>query len=183
MSFINRGFFNNSPEIVAKNLLGKILVRKFSSKQSLKFRIVETEAYFGENDPASWARFGKRKDNLHMWSAPGTILIKNVHMYNMLNFVTDAENVASAVLIRALEPLDSELRCCGPGLLTKSLQIDKSFNGKNIFNCENFSIQDSTQKFEIESSKRVGVVGDLNKNLRFFIKGNNFASGNARRNI
>jgi len=51
-------FFERDARIVAKDLLGKIIVRKFR-KKFLKGKIVETEAYFGKSDPASWARYGK----------------------------------------------------------------------------------------------------------------------------
>lgn len=59
---INDKFFERSAEEVAKNLLGKILIRRMGNK-ILKGKIFETEAYFSGEDPASWARFGKRKDN------------------------------------------------------------------------------------------------------------------------
>lgn len=168
---LRKNFFKRKADIAAKELLGKILVREINGDKFMA-KIVEVEAYFDEKDPASWARFGKRKDNLHMWSKPGTILIKNVHKYNMLNFSVDDEGIAGAVLIRALEPLNFKGNTRGPGLLTIALKIDKSFNGKYIFEIEDFWIEDSKDKFEICDSRRVGVKEDLNKNLRFYIKDN-----------
>lgn len=173
---ISKNFFNRSADIVAKDLLGKILVRKVDNKV-LKARIVETEAYFSEEDPASWAKLGKRKDNIHMWSEGGTILVKNVHMYLMLNFVVGREGEAGAVLIRAGEPINFEGRCSGPGLLSREMKINKSFNGKNIFEIENFFIEDIDEKVEIEKSSRVGVRDDLKEHFRFYIKGNDCVSG------
>ena len=174
---ISKNFFNKSSDKVAKELLGKIIVRKVKGR-ALKARIVETEAYFNEKDPASWARFGKRKDNSVMWDKAGTILIKNVHKHFMLNFVTGRKGKPEAVLIRALEPLNFKERCNGPGLLTQALFVDKGFNGKSIFELRDFYINDSKQlnKSEIKSSFRIGVKKDLRRKLRFYIKNNKYIS-------
>ncbi|MDO8468045.1 MAG: DNA-3-methyladenine glycosylase [Nanoarchaeota archaeon] len=173
---LRKEFFRRPVELVAKELLGKILVRKIN-KKVLRAKIVETEAYFGTEDPASWARFGKRKDNEAMWCEGGTILIKNVHKYKMLNFVTGIEGEPQAVLIRALEPLNFEGRCSGPGLLTECLKIEKEeFAGKDIFLLKDLWIEEYKGNVEIENGKRIGVVKDLDGNYRFFIKGNKFVS-------
>lgn len=166
---LDKSFFNKNASIVAKNLLGKILV--FGNK---KARIVETEAYFSEWDPASRASKGKNKVSEIMIKSPGTILIYNVHKYNMLNFVVGEKGDAQAVLIRALEPLNFDLRCSGPGLLTQSLEINKSFNNKNFEDF--FEILEDNTNFEIKNSFRIGVKSDLNIPLRFYIKNNKFVS-------
>jgi DNA-3-methyladenine glycosylase len=165
---ISKDFFNRSAEVVAMDLLGKVLVRKIEGKV-LKSKILETEAYFSEDDPASWARLGKRKDNVFMWSSGGTILIKNVHKYKMLNFSTGKEGKAEAVLVRAVEPLNFFARGHGPGLLTEALKIDKSFNGKSIFEIENFFIEmpEFKNKILFERTPRIGVKNDLDIPLRF----------------
>lgn len=168
---LKRKAFSSRADLVARNLLGKILVRKIG-KKLLKARIIEVEAYFGENDPASWARFGKRKDNFVMWEQPGKILIKNVHMHNMLNFSTGAKGKAEAVLIRGLKPLNFDERCSGPGLLTKCLKINKKFNGKDIIGNKEIYIEHSKDKFKINRSFRIGVKKDLAKKYRFFINQN-----------
>jgi DNA-3-methyladenine glycosylase len=172
---LSKNFFNRPTDVVARDLLGKVLVRKIG-RELLKAKIVETEAYFSEEDPASWAKLGKRKDNIHMWSESGTILVKNVHMYLMLNFVVGKKGEAGAVLIRALEPINFEGRCSGPGLLSKEMKIEKNFNGKNIFEMEDFFIENNKENFEIGSSFRIGVRNDLEENFRFYIKGNRFVS-------
>lgn len=180
---LTESFFNRSPEKVARDLIGKILYVK-KRRGFLKSRIVETEAYFGEEDPASWARFGKRKDNLNMWAKPGTILIKNVHKYLMLNFVTGKEGKPSAVLIRAIEPINFVGRTSGPGLLTKELGIEKEINGINIFGEKIFLVEEKNlKKLEIGKSKRVGVKKDLNVPLRFYLLNNKFVSKNGKRRI
>jgi len=177
---ISRGFFTRDAENVARDLLGTIIFRR-TSQNLMKGKIVETEAYLGETDPASWARYGKRKSNILMWGEAGKILVKNVHKHLMLNFVTGKIGSPQAVLIRAIEPLGFEGKCSGPGLLTEKFKILKSFNGKFIDSLQNLWLEKWEKAFEIEESRRIGVVKDLNKKLRFFIKGNKRVSKNGRR--
>ena len=172
---INKEFFSRNAKIVAKEILGKVLVRRIGNKE-FKARIVETEAYFGENDPSSRASKGKNKISERMWDSPGKILIYNVHMYKMFNLITDKKGEPSAVLIRAVEPINFKLRCSGSGLLTNSLKIDKIFHGKNIFELNNLFIEGDESLFEIVESFRIGVTKDLPEKLRFYIKDNNFVS-------
>jgi len=138
---LNKSFFERKAEIVAKELLGKILVRKFKSRK-LKARIVETEAYYDENDPASRACRGGNLRKV-MESQAGKILVYGVHNNWLINFVTGNEGKAEAVLVRALEPLNFQTRTNGPGLLTKALNIDKSFHDKDIFSCKELWLEDS----------------------------------------
>lgn len=172
---LKKGFFSRDPEIVARELLCKILIR-IVNKKKLKARIVETEAYYDEKDPASWARFnGKFKKTMEM--DPGTILVKKVHNNCLLNFVTGNKGEASAVLIRAIEPINFNEKCNGPGLLTKSINIDSRFNRKNLINNKEIWIESSEGcDFEIKTSFRIGVTKDLKKHLRFFIKDDKFIS-------
>lgn len=173
-------FFNQNPEIVARDLLGKIIVRKFNGKfngNELRAKIVETEAYFDEKDPASRARKNGDLRNTMLMQA-GTILIYGVHNSWLINIVTEEKGKASAVLIRAIEPLNFNERCNGPGLLTKALKIDKSFHKQNILNNKEIWIEnfDKNNKIEIVESFRIGVKKDLPKKLRFYIKNNKFIS-------
>jgi DNA-3-methyladenine glycosylase len=161
---LTKDFFKRDSKIVAKKLIGKVLVRKLNSLE-LRAKILETEAYFDEKDPSSWARFGKRKDNFLMWEEGGKILVKNVHKYFMLNFVTGQKGKAEAVLIRKLKPLNFEDRCGGPGLLTNSLKIDKNFNGMEIG--EDIWVEQG-EKLKIGKGFRIGVKEDLEVPLRFF---------------
>lgn len=172
---LNQKFFSKDARNLAKELLGKILVRKIEGNL-FKAKIVETEAYLDENDTASWARFGKRKDNNLMWSHPGKILIKNVHMHKMLNIVSGKNGKAEAVLLRALEPLNFEGRCNGPGLLTNCMKIDKKFHGEEIFNLNDFWIENDGRKYDLHESFRIGVKKDLSEKMRFYIKGNKYVS-------
>ena len=95
----------------------------------------------------------------------------------MLNFVTGKKGEPSAVLVRAVEPLNFNARTSGPGLLTNALLIDDKFHGKNIFELKEFYlIKSSFNKFEIKRTFRIGVTKDLDIPFRFYIKKNNFVS-------
>lgn len=171
---LSQKFYSRDAEKVAKALLGKVLVRKIGNKL-LKSKIVETEAYYGNKDPAS--RACKNGDlRKVMENEAGTILVYGVHNNWLINFVTGKKGKAEAVLLRALEPLNFKERCNGPGLLCKALKIDKNFHNKCINDnlwIENPKFKDN---FKIISSNRIGVSKDLSRKLRFFIKENKFVS-------
>lgn len=169
-------FFGRNADAVAKDLLGKNLFVKFN-QNNLIANIVETEAYFDESDPASRAcKNGDLRDTMMMDC--GTILVYGVHNNWMFNVVTGKKGNPQAVLIRAVEPLNFEGRCNGPGLLTKSLGINKTFHKKNIIKNKNIFIKDSQHQkdLEIVDSFRIGIKRDLPKKLRFFIKDNRWVS-------
>ena len=185
-----RRFYERNPEVVAKDLLGKIIVRRLDDN-ILSGMIVETEAYYGPGDPASRAYDGMKNFNRLMWLDPGVAFIYNVHKYWMFNVVAHEPGGVGAVLIRAVEPIDGveimmknrgvydeliELTS-GPGRFTVAFKIDKSLNGTNLTSAENpIYITDNKVQFEIKSSKRIGVRADLDRDLRFYIKGNKFVS-------
>ena len=164
-------FFSRDAEIVARELLGKILV-----VNGKKARIVETEAYYDKNDPASRAcKNGNLRETME--KEAGTLLVYGCHNNWLVNFVTGKKGEAEAVLLRAVEPLNFKAKCSGPGLLTKALGIGKSFHGSRIGNevwIENG--QNEKEEVEIVEAKRVGVREDLKKPLRFYIKENKFVS-------
>ena len=186
---LSREFYQRSPEIVAEKLLGKRLGKKLG-ETLLEGAIVETEAYFGLNDPASRAYHGRKNYNSAMWEQPGIAFIYNVHNNWMFNVVAHRSNQIGAVLIRALEPtkgvavmernrlVRNRLNLTnGPGKLTRSLGIDKKLNGISVVSRKSeIFITDINAKFEIGSSHRIGVRKDLEKKLRFFIKGNKYVS-------
>ncbi|MEM5853524.1 MAG: DNA-3-methyladenine glycosylase [Candidatus Aenigmatarchaeota archaeon] len=191
MKLLKKKFFERSPEKVAKELLGKILVRKLGDK-ILSGRIVEVEAYFGEKDPASRAYLGRPKHCVKlMKDEPGKILVYNVHNNWLLNVVAHERGKTGAVLIRAIEPIEGieEMKgnrriedffdlAKGPGKLSKAFAIDKSLNGIDSTTEESpinfFDLGE--EDFEVARSHRIGVKKDLAKPLRFFIKGSKFVS-------
>jgi len=170
---LDKGFFCRKADIVAKELLGKILVRRAGGKE-MKAKIVETEAYFDEKDPASRASKGDNKVSRMMREESGKILVYNVHKYNMLNFVTGKRGEAGAVLLRAVEPINFSKRTNGPGLLTCALEIDKKMHGEMVGG--GVVVEDGDSDFEIIEKNRIGVSKDLKKPLRFYIKDNKFVS-------
>ena len=184
---LTKKFYARNAKIVAKELLGKLLINK---RENVGGIIVETEAYLGENDPASRAFGGKKNMNSVMWESPGTIFIYMVHSNWLMNVVTGRKDEPEAVLIRAIEPtigikkmienrgMDNLKNLTnGPGKLTKALGIDKRYNLKKIYdkNCD-LNILDNKLKFEIGTSHRIGVRKDLNEEMRFFILGNKYVS-------
>jgi len=186
---LSREFYERAPEFVAKELLGKRLIRKLG-KNLLEGIIVETEAYYGLQDPASRAYHGIKNYNKPMWNEPGRAFIYNVHKYWLLNIVAHNPSQIGAVLIRAMEPTKGmEVMkknkpvkklfdlTNGPGKLTIALKIDKGMNEVPVTSCESeIIIANNRMEFEIGSSHRIGVRKDLERKLRFFIKGNKFVS-------
>lgn len=152
--------------------------------------IVETEAYYGEKDPASRAYNGLKFYNKAMWSLPGNLFIYNVHKYWMFNIVAHYPNEVGAVLIRAVEPLtgmeemmknrqidDIYQLTNGPGKLTIAFNIDNSLNEIDITSEKSrIHIVKYKTDFKIASSKRIGVKKDLKRNMRFFIDSNRYVS-------
>lgn len=182
-------FYARDQEVVAQELLGKRVIRRLNA-QVLEGLIVETEAYYGQEDPASRAYHGRKHYNALMWETPGRVFIYNVHKYWMLNIVAHAPNQVGAVLIRALEPLEGieamqrnrpVTRLVnltnGPGKLTTALQIDRSVNGVFVTACEStLFVAESDRIPEVGRSHRIGVRRDLERPLRFFVPGNPYVS-------
>ncbi len=191
MEIIRKKFYERDPAIVAKELLGKLLVRKIG-KLRLSGMIVETEAYYGQEDPASRAYKGKNKISELMFEDPGKALIYMVHANWLLNITCLPKGIPGAVLIRAVEPIEGieimlknrrvkkiEDLTNGPGKLTKALMIDKSLHGVSVYKetsaLKVYYFRNIDEK-DIGRSFRIGVSKDLNIPLRFYIKNNKFVS-------
>ncbi len=183
-------FYARDAKEVAIDLLGKILVRRYG-RRFLKVKIVETEAYYGHDDPASRAYQGKiTRISKVMYEEPGITLIYMVHGGWLMNIVTGKKGDAQAVLIRAGEPIGGidlmkkfrkkdNLKdlTTGPAKLTEALKITKEHHMIKVFdyNSPVFVIEGESD-FEVCSSGRIGVKRDLPEPLRFYIKGNEFVS-------
>jgi DNA-3-methyladenine glycosylase len=186
---LGHDFYARDPAEVARALLGKTLVRKLDSDR-LEGVIVETEAYYGEGDPASRAFKGRKSYNEVMWGEPGHLFVYNVHRYWMLNLVAHDPGGAGGVLIRALEPTRgveamlanrpveklTELTG-GPGKLSVALAVEKSLNGLKATDEKSpIHVLQGESEPEVTSSYRIGVTRDLPERLRFYVKGNKFVS-------
>ena len=104
---LDRAFFARDPRRVARELLGKILVRNESSRRSRRTaRIVEVEAYLGENDPAAHSAAGRTLRNAVLFGPPGHAYVYFIYgTHYCLNVSCEPDGVAGGVLFRALEPL------------------------------------------------------------------------------
>ena len=191
LEVLGEEFYSRDTAKVAQDLLGKKLIRRTEcNKKCMSGIIVETEAYYGETDPASRAYNGKKNYNKVMWCAPGKLFVYNVHQYWLLNIVAHEVGKVGGILIRALEPLEGvelmkrnrsvdKIRelTNGPGKLALALGIDKSFNGlKTTDFSSKINIIEKDFEFKMASSNRIGVTRDLQKELRFYVLGNRFLS-------
>jgi len=190
MKVLARDFYDREPATVAKDLLGKILVRRLGNG-ILSGRIVETEAYYGKDDPASRAYKGRKPFNELMFMNTGKTFIYMVHANWLLNIVAHKQGQVGGILIRAIEPLkgtetmlknrktkDMKDLTNGPGKLTKALAVTKDLNGIDVTkrDSEIVIVEAKGEDFETGSSHRIGVKHDLPQPLRFYIKQNKFVS-------
>ena len=176
---LTKEFFERDTITVAKELLGKYLVREINGIKKIG-KIVETEAYLGEHDLAAHSSKGITPRTKVMFGPAGRSYVYLIYgIYHCLNLVTGKEGDGSAVLIRAIEPIENiNEKTSGPGLLCNALDIDKTMNDYDISG-EKLYVLDNDETFEIESSPRVGVdyAKDwAKKPLRFYIKNNKFVS-------
>jgi DNA-3-methyladenine glycosylase len=175
---------------IARDLLGKIIVRRYRGK-FIAGRIVETEAYIGEDDPACHASVGMTKRNRVMYLAGGHAYVYFTYgMHYCFNVVTEEEGFPAAVLIRAVEPvygidlmkknrgLSSIFSLTnGPAKFCEAFGIDLKFNGESLLGNRIFIIESQDrEKFEVRQSPRIGVKTGLDKKWRFFIKDNPYVS-------
>jgi len=176
-----RDFYDRDAEIVARELLGASLIHEIDGMIRVG-RVVETEAYLGPHDLAAHSSKGRTPRTEVMFGPPGfayVYLIYGVH--HCLNAVTGAEGHASAVLIRALEPVENiEGKTRGPGLLCRALGVDRRLNGSDLVTGSLvFSAPKQSESFKILARPRIGVdyAGDWAKRpLRFLIEGNPYVS-------
>lgn len=149
MEQLGRGFFERKPEVVASELLGKLLVRRIGRSYHIG-KIVETEAYLSENDLACHAVKGKTKRNHVMFGPAGHAYVYMIYgMYFCLNFVTENENKPSAVLIRAIEPI-AELQCKDQ---KSKVKINEVLRGVEQYN---FYSSSKVEKYNIVDLKKLG---------------------------
>lgn len=192
---VPRDFYARPPDRVARELLGKTLVRRYEGKR-LAGRIVEVEAYFGLDDPAAHAFAGKTARNAVLFGPPGFAYVYFIYgMHYCLNISCEPEGQAGSLLLRALEPVEgldlmAELRgldadaparqlASGPGRLCQALGITRStHNGIDVTSARTgLHVEDDGFRPEkIEAGARVGIRKAAERPLRFVIAGNGFVS-------
>jgi DNA-3-methyladenine glycosylase len=176
-----RRFFAGDPLDLAPLLLGKILAAGDRAG-----RIVEVEAYHGEQDPASHAYRGRTPRNATMFGPPGHLYVYFTYgMHYCANVVCGPVGVPGAVLLRALEPLGDLGGSSGPALLCRALGIDRSFDGADLVKNDRGVrlLDDGFVVDSIGTSARIGLsarVGDAAAwPWRFFVPTSPFLSRRA----
>jgi DNA-3-methyladenine glycosylase len=176
-----RSFYDRNTTTVARELLGKYLVHRVQGEVRIG-KIVEVEAYLGPHDLAAHSCKGLTPRTQVMFGPPGHAYVYLIYgMYHCVNVVTEKEGHASAVLLRALEPVQNiEDKTKGPGLLCRAMKIDKSLYGHDLLS-DNFYIADAKESLPIKiiERPRIGVdyAGEWAKKLlRFYIEGNPYIS-------
>lgn len=179
MHKVDRAFYDRDARTVAQELIGKILIRRYGDVV-IKARITETEAYIAALDKASHGYGGRITPRTQvMFGPPGFTYVYFIYgMYYCLNFVTEGEGTCSAVLIRAVEPLENAGDMCmnrygktsenispgqfkslsdGPGKLCIAMRITKEDNGKDLLGDEIYVEDDSFADFTVERTRRINI--------------------------
>jgi DNA-3-methyladenine glycosylase len=192
------GFYSRDTATVARDLLGCVIVST-AGGETTSGRIVETEAYLGADDAGSHAATrGVTKRNSVMYGAPGRAYVYFTYgNHHMLNFVTEPEGVAGAVLIRALEPMEgidvmTRRRLTGrrggspiarrdiadgPGKLTATLGVDLSDNGAPLDGSATLTVLGRRGAAPaVATSGRIGLGFGHEAQLRFYIEGDRYVS-------
>jgi DNA-3-methyladenine glycosylase len=183
---LSREFYSRDTRTVAKELLGKILVHE--TEETLKGKIVETEAYLGVNDPGAIGFRKIKSIPKSLLKPPGHSFVYFTYGNHWMMNVVAKKGLLGAVLIRALEPMEGievmrkrrgveEMKNLtnGPGKLTQALGINKSHDGIDLTS-GNLFIEDNREDFRIVKATRIGLSKGKEKLLRFYIKGNEFVS-------
>ncbi|SPF39716.1 putative 3-methyladenine DNA glycosylase [Candidatus Sulfotelmatobacter kueseliae] len=208
---LDRAFFARDPRRVARALLGKVLVRRGSDRQRpdrraagvrLAARIVEVEAYLGENDLAAHAAAGRTARNAVLFGPPGHAYVYFIYgNHYCLNVSCESEGKAGSVLFRALEPLsgmeemarargitlhgskDWPRLTSGPGRLAQAFGITRARDNGCDLTCAASSLwigDDGYRARGIRLTPRIGISKAQDEPLRYILDGNRFVSRKAQ---
>jgi DNA-3-methyladenine glycosylase len=190
-----RSFFARDTQRVARELLGKLLVRRWRGS-ALIGRITEVESYVGPDDLACHASKGCTPRTKVMFGPAGHAYVYLVYgMHELFNLVTEAEGFPAAVLVRAVEPISGiaamerargthKLRqlTTGPGRMTQAMRISRHLNRVDCCTSERIFVADdghSIEPSQIQTSPRIGVdyAGDWAlRPWRYFLRDSPFVS-------
>lgn len=193
-----RVFYDRDPPVVARDLLGKVLVRR-EGKHLLKGRIVEVEAYLGEGDPAAHAAAGRTLRNDALFGPPGHSYVYFIYGNHWcFNVSCLPDGIGGGVLFRALEPLegiehmaaardlevhhqrDLRLLTSGPGRLAEAFGITRERDNKKDLASLRSDLwigDDGFNPERIIECPRIGISKAADMPLRYLIAGNPFVSG------
>lgn len=186
-----RTFYERNTVRVAKELLGKVLVRRLRPMR-LEGIIVETEAYRGRDDAASHACRGPTKRNQVMFGEPGHAYVYFTYgIHYCLNVSTEPTGQPGAVLIRAAQPIKGITEMMsrrgtrhvkdlanGPAKLTQAFAVTRTLNGHDLTSGKKLYIAEPShpEPCTIETGTRIGITASAEKPWRFFVKGIPFVS-------
>lgn len=198
ISPVDRAFFARNPRRVARELLGKVLIRD-SGNLRLAGRIVEVEAYLGESDPAAHAAAGNTARTSILFGPPGYAYVYFIYgNHYCLNVSCEPEGKAGSVLFRALEPLqgieemtqarnivlhappDLPRLTSGPGRLAEAFGITRARdNGRDLTSPASglWIGEDGFRVKNIRITPRIGITQAADRPLRYILAGNTFVSG------
>ena len=197
-----RAFYARPTLTVARDLIGKVLVHR-SPAGVTSGRIVEVEAYIGEDDPACHAAPGPTRRNEPLYGEPGHVYVYfNYGMHEMFNVVTERRGKPAAILVRALEPLDGlevmEQRrlaaggrqpaaprraippghlCRGPGNLARAMGITLADNRLDLCGPELFIEDRGLDVGQVAWSPRIGIRVGADRPWRCYVVGSRAVSG------
>ena len=196
-----RRFFSRDPRIVARQLLGKVLVRR-TPESYLSARVVEVEAYLGENDPAAHSAAGHTPRNSVLFGPPGFAYVYFIYgNHYCLNVSCERAGRAGGVLFRALEPLagvdqmsrargltvhgprDLVKLTSGPGRLAQAFGITRLRDNGCDLTCSLSTLwlgSDGFRSSGICVTPRIGITKATEERLRYILGGNAFVSGSNR---
>jgi DNA-3-methyladenine glycosylase len=195
---LGRAFFARDPRRVARELLGKILVRR-SGRKPLTGRIVEVEAYLGEDDPAAHSAAGRTSRNAVLFGPPGHAYVYFIYgNHYCLNVSCESDGRAGGVLFRALEPLrgieemahardievsgprDLPKLTSGPGRLSEAFGVTRERDNGCDLTSRRSSLWIGADGFvskNVVVTTRIGITKAAERPLRYVLAGNPFVSG------
>jgi DNA-3-methyladenine glycosylase len=195
---LNRAFFGRDPRRVARELLGKVLVREAEGAR-LTGRIVEVEAYLGNEDPAAHSAAGNTARTAVLFGPPGHAYVYFIYgNHYCLNVSCEPEGMAGGVLVRALEPIsgveqmakargmeihgpkDLVKLTSGPGRLAQAFAITRAGdNGCDLTSAKSslWIGEDGYRARGIRVTPRIGITKAADMPLRYLLAGNAFVSG------
>lgn len=194
---LSKSFYDRDPRKVARDLLGKLLIRREGRKRRVG-RVVEVEAYL-DGDPAAHSFAGRTERNAILWGPPGLSYVYFIYGNHFLfNVSCMPDGEAGGVLFRALEPLeglaemaydrgcsldelrDLRLLTSGPGRLAEAFGITRERdNGKDLTSAKSdlWIADDGFQPNKIAITPRIGITKAAERPLRFIVAGNRYVSG------
>jgi DNA-3-methyladenine glycosylase len=195
---LDRSFYARDPRRVARELLGKVLIRQ-DGRMRLTARIVEVEAYLGEKDPAAHSAAGRTLRNAVLFGPPGYAYVYFIYgNHYCLNVSCEPEGKAGGVLFRALEPLsgikemaqareitlngtgDLSQLTSGPGRLAQAFGITRDRDNGCDLTSKSSRLKIADDGFRtgrIRVTPRIGITKAAERPLRYILDGNPFVSG------